>query len=130
MDLWIQIIINLSIGLVTGILSSYITNHVIDKRILNKLKKKDIVMNVYLTLRKYENKKIGQIGISEISDFLIESSVHLKNIRLISELFEKARGDIVAVLRLGQEDSYIVNVHGENYFNLIQALEKYLEERR
>ena len=112
-ELWLQIILNIVIGLVTGVLSSCFTNYVIGKRVVKRLKNREIVLSVYTTLLKFEDKKIGDVGINEINDFLIESSVNLERISSVSKTFEVVRGDIVAALRLGNEDNSIVNKNGE-----------------
>ena len=129
MKLWLQILINVIIGLTTGIVSSWFTNVFLEKRYKKKLDFRSDVMYIYLTLCKYENTKIGTFGKETINNFLVETSVKLRGEARMSDAFEKVRGDIAAVLRMNNDNNLIIS-QGPNYLDLMGLLENYLKLSR
>ena len=120
---WTEILLNLVCSFIASFLSALLIKCIIEKSIL--LKKK--ILDIYLTFCKFENKKVCDIGMQEINDFLCECRIVLVKKQKLYKLFEHIDINIMSVLRSSScSNNLIIKTDGKDYFDFKLKLEKYL----
>lgn len=122
--LWCDVIINFLVGMVTGILSSIITNVFIEKRIKAKDEHKKELLKSYLFFMRLE-RNFTTISCVDITDNLNYYRFLYRKNRELSYAFHKVDVGISNALRLSKEETKATfNFNSSDYFEFKMILER------
>lgn len=123
---WYKIIIDMVIGLMTGILASIITNVIIERRVLSIDEHKKGLLDSYIFFKKMEV-NFSSYTSDEINNKLVEYRILYVKDKELSSYFHKVNIEISNMVRLvSNGGNATFNFSGENYFNFITCLESRL----
>ena len=121
---WQKIVVDIIIGLTTGILASIITNVLIERRIKKKDDYKNQLIGIYKFFMRFESRG-SKISVDEIQKVLVECRVLFKQDSELSNLFKSIDVTLSTLIRLhGDNNAISFNFDSEEYEKFIETLDK------